>query len=121
MCGAEEMPAGGDPLDCLDRQIVVTEAHRFQNLRPVAQQLCIHHDLLERGRQPPLEPARGVIDQVAVRENRRLQREGRLIGRLRIHHRRGVHRAGAHRELESPAELRAGQHRVHVLRRAEGG
>ena len=57
---------------------------------------------------------------MAVAEDRRLQREGGLVGRLRIDDRRGVHGAGAHRDLQSSPDLRAGQHRMDILGRAEG-
>src|SRR5256885_12744496 len=57
------------------------------------------------------------VDQMAVTEDRRLQRERGLIGRLRVHHRRGIHRAGAHRDPETAPDLRARQHRVAILDR----
>ena len=89
----------------------------LQDLRPVAQQLRIHHDLLQRCRQPALEPAGRVVDQMAVAEDRRLQRE-RRSRRSTAHPTTGeaftaLVRTG---HLQPPADLRAGDDGVHVLR-----
>src|SRR5579864_2927242 len=118
---AEEMTASRRALDRLDGEIVVAEAHGLEDLGPMAQQLGVDDDLLEGRRQSPLEPAGSVIDQMAVAEDRRLQREASLVGRLRIHRRCGVHGAGAHGQPQATPNLCACEHRMHVLRSAERG
>ena len=79
------MPAHRDGFDGLHGEIVLIEAHGLQHLGPIPQQLGIDDDLLERGRQASFEPPGRMIHQVTVAEDRRLQRERRLVGRLRVH------------------------------------
>ena len=64
MRGAEEMAAGRDLGDGVERDILGRDGERLDGLRHHLQHLDIEHDLLERSGQPALHPAGAMIDEV---------------------------------------------------------
>src|SRR5918993_4803219 len=79
---AEEMPAGPDLADGVQRQGVLVDRQRLEEARHHLQRVDVDHQLLERGAQAPLEPAGRVLDQVAAAHDHGPEREHGFVHRL---------------------------------------
>ena len=72
-----------------------------------AELVDVHHEFLVAGGETALEPAGRMQHEIGAGKDRRVQRVGAFVGRLRIRNLGGAQRAaGAERQAEPPRELR---------------
>ena len=121
MGGAEEVAAGTDLADGVERQGVVVDLDRLHGLGHHLQHLGVQHHLLEGGAEPALQPAGAVIDHVGAAHHGAPDRHLALVRGLRVGGVAGVRVGGAVRQPVAPRQLPGDQLRLAVLRRAEGG
>ena len=71
---AEEVSAGRHPFDRFESELRLGDHDGLQELDHHLQHLDIEHQLLERGRESSFLPSRGVVDEVAVSQDRAIRR-----------------------------------------------
>ncbi len=79
----------------------------------------IDDELLERRRQPALQPAQSVMNQVGVPHDRGPAGHHRFVHRLRVGRVRGVHVGGAVGQVVTPGQLATDQRGFRILRCTE--
>ena len=122
MCGfAEEVAAGRHALDGLEAELVLVDHDRPQELDHELQHLDVEDELFEGRGEAALLPAGGVVNEVAVPQDRAPQRHLGLVRALGVGGVGCARVRGAIRQPVAARELSARDVGLGVLRRAEGG
>src|SRR5687768_9270082 len=81
---AEEMAAGADIADRLERQRLVGYIERLEELGNHLQEVDVEDEFFERRGQAALRPAGRMHDEIAAAFDNAPKREDRLVSRLRV-------------------------------------
>ena len=121
VCATEEVAAGADFADGIERLAARAHVHAARQCLHHRELVDVHHELLIARDEPAFEPARGVRHEVDAGEQGRQQRVRALVRGLRIGRLgRAKRSAAAAGHAEASRQLRRGEDHLRRFGRAEG-